>query len=129
MLRSFLLTAVSVLFVSQSVSYRPVATNAQIMRALIVPASDALFDAPDAPTNEEWAHLEDQALILAESGNLLMIGPRAADATWVRQSRALVDQGGMAYEAVQAKDVDRLLKTTDEILATCKACHQRYAIK
>jgi hypothetical protein len=99
------------------------------MRALIAPASDALFDAPEMPTDREWAHLEDQALLLAESGNLLMIGPRAADTTWVSQSRALVDQGAMAYEAIQAKDVDRLLKTTDEILATCKACHQRYAIK
>ena len=125
----FLLTAAAVF--QQEASYKPVANNAQLMRAFIIPSSDALFDVSlEAPKNgAEWTAIENHALILAESGNLMMMVPRASEGVWMKESRALVDAGAAAFKAAQAKDVERLVEIGDEILATCKGCHDKYLFK
>ncbi|PYR63056.1 MAG: hypothetical protein DMF88_26100, partial [Acidobacteria bacterium] len=64
----------------------------QLHELLISPASDAVFNAStDPPTDDKgWTAARNQALILAESSNLLMVGSRVRDnANWMKMSRAL----------------------------------------
>ena len=108
---------------------RPVASVKQLHEIMITPASDAVFRASgDTPTGEKgWADARNQALVLAEGGNLLMLGGRARDnAAWMKMSRALVDTAATAASAADKKDADALAGAGDVITATCEACHQPY---
>jgi hypothetical protein len=90
---------------------------------------DAVFDATSKPpkTDKEWAALRGTALMLAESGNLLMIGPRARDtAEWMKMARAQVDAAAIVIKAADAKDVAALTSAGNALYETCDACHGRY---
>jgi cytochrome c553 len=117
---------------AQAPTFEPVGSIHQLMLGIIVPASNAIFRVPnESPKDDkEWAAVQNSALILAESGNLLMIDGRAKDQTeWIKYSRALVDAGATAFQAANAKDADALTAVGDRILATCSNCHQKYEPK
>jgi len=108
---------------------RPIATVKQLHEIMITPASDAVFRASgDTPTTEKgWLDARSQALVLAEAGNLLMLGSRARDNVgWMRMSRALVDAAATAAGAAEKKDADALAGAGDIITAACEACHRPY---
>ena len=45
-------------------------------------------------TDQEWAAVRDSAVVLAESGNLMMMVPRAYDGgDWMKLSQELVGMG------------------------------------
>ncbi len=99
---------------------------------MITPASDALFDTGrEAPgTDQEWSAVRNHALILAESGNLLMLGSRARDrGEWMTRSRALVDAAAAALKAAEAKDPDALEEANGRIVVACEDCHAPYRDK
>jgi hypothetical protein len=78
-------------------------------------------------TTEEWAHVRSNAMILTESGNLLMMAPRAKDGgDWMKMAQALVDVASVALRAADAKDAEGLLKVGGEIDETCENCHKKY---
>jgi len=111
------------------VTVRPVATVRQVHDLLISPASDAVFRAGgDTPTTDgAWLDARNQAMLLAESGNLLMLGSRARDtAAWMRMSRALVDAAASAATAAERKDANALAAAGDAITVTCESCHRPY---
>ena len=111
---------------------RVIATVKQIMVALTIPSSDAVFDAASEPpkTDAEWTKVAAHALVLAESGNLLMIGSRAKDReAWMKMARAQVDAAEAVMKAAAAKNADALSKTGDALYETCDACHTRYMDK
>jgi hypothetical protein len=78
-------------------------------------------------TKEEWAHVRSNAMILAESGNLLMMVPRAKDGgAWMTMAQALVDTASIALRAADANDPDGLLRVGGEIDEACENCHKKY---
>ena len=104
------------------------ATVKEVMLALTIPASDAIFSAAfETPKDAQaWTDVRQSALTLAESGDLLMTGGRAKDnSTWLDMSRALVTQAQAALKAIDAKDADALARRASDV--TCKTCHDRYA--
>ena len=110
-------------------AFKPVGTVMQIMEAVVIPSSNAVWNVPaEAPTNdEEWAAVRNNALALAEAGNLLMIGDRAKDQeAWMTAAQALVDAGTTAFHAAEAKDVDGITAAGDEIYNSCEGCHMQY---
>jgi hypothetical protein len=121
---------------AQQPSFRAVATVDEVMDAIIIPSSQALFDAVvysngeliQAPkTDEDWYTLRLHALAAAEGGNLLLLPPRARDSNdWVKYSRALTDASVTAAEAAEAKDIEGLLTSGSEIYGACTACHAKY---
>lgn len=114
---------------AQEPTLRPIATVRELMEAMIIPASDALFDVPpEAPTDDaEWKRLRYNALILAESANLLLIGDRPRDReVWVRSARTLGDAALDALKAVDGRNIDALLDAGDRILGACTQCHDRH---
>jgi len=116
-------------FAQESEKFKPIATSKQLMEAMIIPASDVLFNVGVEPpkNDEEWTIVRNNALILAESGNLLMIGSRAQDKdVWIKYSRAMLDAAAAALKAAEAKNVDAISEAGDQILAACSGCHDRF---
>ena len=78
-------------------------------------------------TNEEWTTVRNHAVSLAESGNLLMMVPRAKDGDeWMKRSRELIDQAERAVRAADAKNADELFTVGGDIYEACSNCHQKY---
>jgi hypothetical protein len=114
---------------AQAPTYQPVGTTLQIMRAMVIPSSTVIFNIPSqAPKDDkEWAVVQNNALILAESGNLLMMAGRSKDnGEWIKDSKMLVNAGAAAFKAANAKDVDKLGDVGDDILTSCETCHKKY---
>jgi cytochrome c553 len=114
---------------AQAPTFQPVGTTLQLMKAMVIPSSDVIFSIPNqAPKDDkEWAAVQNSALILAESGNLLMMAGRSKDnGEWMKDSKALVDAGTAAFKAANAKDVSKLTDVGDDILTTCETCHNKY---
>ena len=114
---------------AQESAIMPVATVKQLCEGMITASSDALFNVGrEAPAgDDDWRAVLNSALMLAESGNLLMLDGRARDdGEWMTMSRALVDAGVTAVRAVEVRDVDALLGAGDEIVVACETCHVPY---
>jgi len=113
-------------------AFKPVGNTLQLMQAIVIPAADAVWAVgAEAPKNdEEWAKVRNNALALAESGNLLMIGDRAKDqGEWMRMSLALVDAGTAAFQAAEAKNVEGVMMAGDALYSSCEGCHMKYPPK
>jgi hypothetical protein len=114
---------------AQQIAPRAVATTADIMTGLVAPSSTVVFRAAADPPREakDWIALRAQALLLAESGNLLLIGTRARDEDeWARQAAALRDAAEGAAKAAAAKDATALSDAGERVYETCEQCHQQY---
>lgn len=110
-------------------AFKAVANNLQLMQALIIPAADAVWAAGgEAPKNdEEWTKVRNNALALAEAGNLLMIGDRVKDqGEWMKASQTLVDAGTAAFTAAEAKNVEGVMMAGDALYNSCEGCHLKY---
>lgn len=115
--------------VAQEPRVTAVATVKQLCQGIITASSDAIFNVGrQAPSDDaEWLVMQNHALMLAESGNLLMIGGRARDMNkWMTMSQDLVEAGIAAVRAVEARDVDALLGAGDQLVVVCEACHEPY---
>jgi hypothetical protein len=117
----------------------PVATVQQIMTGIVAPASTVVYGSvattvsasgieEKAPRNDaEWAEVARNAAMLAESGNLLMLGDRAIDrGDWITISQQLVKAATMAVKAAEAKNTDDIITAGGEINITCDNCHAKY---
>ncbi|MYA07927.1 MAG: hypothetical protein F4060_12055 [Holophagales bacterium] len=107
----------------------PIGTMSELMIKLMYPASDAiLYVESRAPTNEvEWNELQAQALLLAESANLIMMPSRVVgDADeWMRDARLMFDAGAAAYEAALEQDLEALIALNEQVYMSCVVCHRR----
>ncbi len=112
-----------------STPFQPVGSMRELMIDIIYPTSDALFyvDRETPKTQHDWDVLRGQALMLAESGNLLMMDGRARDQkNWITESKMLIDLGAKAFKAAQAKDLDGIRALNDPLNAACVTCHYQY---
>lgn len=111
---------------------RNVATTLQLMKGIVKSTSDAVFQSAGEPPKDAdgWTAVQLQALALAESGNLLMIGNRVVDKTdWLKMSRAMVDAAAEAAAAAEKKNADALSTAGDKVYETCETCHGKYMKK
>lgn len=99
-----------------------------IMDAMVVPASDALFGVGRAePDSEEaWIALRHQAVILGEAGRALTAPGRSRSAEWDAWSVAMSDAAESAAHAIDARDVDAVLFAGGDIIESCTGCHRVY---
>jgi hypothetical protein len=108
---------------------KAVGTVRDVMIGIIEPSSGLVFDAasntPQQP--EQWTALENGALMLAESANLLLIGGRARnEAAWARWATALRETSERAMKAARAKDAAAIEASGDEVYQACGGCHKIY---
>jgi hypothetical protein len=118
--------------------FKPVATVDQLMDGVITPAAEVYWGSVSTivdkdgvtenfPENdEEWEAVWGSAMTIAESGNLLMMAPRAQDDEWMRLSAALVDVGVAAAKAAEAKNPDQVLEQGEKVYDVCTQCHMKY---
>ena len=108
---------------------RNVGSMSDLMVKIIYPASDALFyiESRTPKTDAEWTALEGQALMVAESANLLMMPGRARDQKqWMADARLMLDAGADALKFAKAKNVDGIVGLSDRLYESCTSCHKHY---
>jgi hypothetical protein len=115
--------------VAQAPTYQVVGSVSQIMLSMSYPMSDSLlYIERNPPKNDrDWTAIQYDALMLAESGNLLMMPGRARDQEgWIRDARLMVEAGAAALKAARAKDMAAILALNDQIVNSCVTCHMDY---
>jgi hypothetical protein len=133
------------------------ATLAQLMRGILFPASNVIFAAqgddpakfppakdpslatdPLASTYGQWSAVENSAMALIESANLLTLPGRKCsngiavpigNADWPKLVQGLRDAGFTAYKAAQSKNQDKILDAADALTTACANCHDKYREK
>jgi cytochrome c556 len=121
---------------SRTDRFVPVASVDGIMDALVIPSSQALFDAvvyvngevERAPaSDQDWHALQMHALAVAEAGNLLLMPPRAKDgAVWADAANAMTRAAAAASDAAVRHDLDGVLKAGSDLYTSCTDCHRTY---
>jgi hypothetical protein len=122
--------------------YKPVTTVLELMESVIAHAAEAYWDSVQVTvddagvherypqSDEEWEAVWAAALTIAESGNLLMMTPRAVDdGAWMQFARSLIDAGAEAAAAAEAKNVERVFAAGEQVYNVCTGCHGRYAVE
>jgi hypothetical protein len=132
----------------------PVMTVNQLMRGILFPLGNTVFfaqaDDPDALSRDPqpsaspnpltglfggWQAVENSALALAESADLLLIPGRTCsnsevvnveDADWIRFVDGLRETSVAAYEAALTKDQDAMVDASGTLSEACLACHRVY---
>jgi hypothetical protein len=107
----------------------PIGTMSELMIKVLYPYSDAFFYIQRAvPKNDvEWGDIQGKALALAELGNVLMMPGRARDQDqWLRDAKLLAEAAAAEFKAAKAKDLDAILATNDQLVASCTSCHMHY---
>jgi hypothetical protein len=128
----------------------------QLMRGVLYPAANVVFFAqaenpgdvkpvpgadpsmatdPLTSTFGGWQAIENAALALAESANLLSIPGRTCsngepvpinDPAWATSVQAVRDASMKAYKAAQAKDQDKMIALSETLSAACAGCHRKW---
>ena len=81
-------------------------------------------------TDEEWEAVSNAAMMLAESGNLMMMEGRAVDGgAWMTMSQQLIEVSTRALEAADARNLDAVFDMGAEVYYVCTNCHATYAIE
>ena len=128
----------------------------QLMRGVLYPAANVVFSAqgddpaeikvlpghdPNMSTDPltssfgGWTAVENAALALAESANLLTIEGRRCSTgvvaptknpVWAGFVRDLRAAGMKAHAAAKAKGQEQMIEVADVLNATCTGCHRRF---
>ena len=106
------------------------------METAVEPASNAVFDAAawtngvqvgGPKTDEDWKMVEANARMLAETGNLILMGSRMKDQSgWVTRTQSMMDAANEAAKAAAAKDTDAVFNAGTKIYQACTGCHLQY---
>jgi hypothetical protein len=114
---------------AQAPAIKSVGTMSELMLNVIYPTSDEIFyvSREEKKTEKDWIDLRKNALILAESANLLMADNRARDKDqWMKDAQLLWDVGNKAFIAAKAKDLPALEALNADLYESCQSCHVHY---
>ena len=127
--------------VGQQPEAPPVASVKQIMRGMVVPAANGVYNAVSTtvtangtqevfPRNDrEWEAVGASAVTLVEAANLLKVAGRARDRSdWMRMSDAMSKAAMVAYRAAERKDIEGLLASGEVLNNSCDSCHRNYDV-
>jgi hypothetical protein len=126
----------------------------QLMRGVLYPAANVVFSAqadnpgdvkivndpsmstdPLTSTFGGWQAVENAALALAESANLVSLPGRKCsngvlaptkDPTWVAFVQDVRDASMKSYTAAVAKDQDKMIETAEKLSDSCAGCHRKF---
>jgi len=102
----------------------------EFMEYVFQPTYKRLKDAVavESKDNATWKIIKSDALILAESGNLLLGRSPESDAeAWIKTSVKVREHGGQLYRAAKAKDPEAMQAAYLMMIENCNACHQKYS--
>lgn len=123
----------------QAPPFRPVADTKLLMQSVVDPNADVIWDAVKTintpagteeirpKSDEQWTAVRNSAVAVAESGNLLMLVPRAKDGgEWMKRAQEMIDAGERAIKAAEAKNAQQLFTVGGDIYDACSNCHRQY---
>jgi cytochrome c556 len=120
---SFLLLG-SLAFAQQ---YTGVASSKQIMAGVQKPAMDglaAMLKAGGPKDDKEWEVAQQNAAVLAETAQLLLMGTRPLDQdVWLKTSNRLHQAAVTSMKAAEAKDLAAWKASLGNMGGACKSCH------
>lgn len=138
---------------------KPYGTLAQMMRGIPFPNSNIIFDTQSLDPGAEkkpgdtagagasaqynsvyggWQAVENAALALQETANLIMIPGRLCEngrpvpldrEDYRKFAAGLAEAGKVAYKAAQSKNLDAMLEAGGTVTDACSACHDVYREK
>jgi hypothetical protein len=81
--------------------------------------------------DDSWSFARGQALLIAESGNLLMLRPpkNAGEDSWMKLSSQLRESSTNLARVVASRDVERSRKGLTDLANVCNRCHQNFQVK
>ena len=119
--------------------FKPVADTKLLMQSVVDPNADFVWDAVKTiettagteeirpKTDEEWIAVRNAAVAVAESGNLLMMVPRAKNGgEWMELAQDMINTGQEAIKAAEAKNAEKLFTVGGDIYESCSNCHRKY---
>ena len=119
--------------------FKPVTDVKELMNSVVDPSADVIWNSVATiqstgsteerrpRTEEEWTVVRNSAITVAESGNLLMMVPRAKDGdVWMKMAQGLIDAGVEARKAAEAKNPEGVFNAGANIYYACSNCHVRY---
>lgn len=122
---AFSFTAVCALWAQSS--YHEVASVKQLMATIEGPLNSAIGGMSKAggpKDDKEWAQAQNNAALLAEGAQLLLLGSRPKDQdVWVKTSNALTESASAAMKAAEAKDLEAWKTAVSGIGKSCAGCH------
>ena len=78
-------------------------------------------------TDAEWTAVRNAAVTVTESGNLLMMAPRAKDGgEWMARAQEMITAGEAAMRAAEAKNAEKLFTVGGDLYDSCSNCHRKY---
>jgi hypothetical protein len=124
----------------------------QVMRGILFPNSNIIFDAQNTDPEEKakqtetlygnvyggWLEVENAAIAIAESANLLIIPGRNCmngkpvpldQSDWPGFVQGLRDAAQESYRAAQTKNQDEIVNAAGVLTEACAACHDKYREK
>ena len=140
---------------AQAPAPEPVGSLAEVMRSILFPNSNILFDVqsrdPEAPPETTaadgtvtatfssiytgWPLVESAAVALAESAQLIVMPGRMCENgrpvpvdrdDFQQYARELVDVGKKAYAIAETRDLDAMVEVTNDVAGACENCHSVY---
>ena len=140
---------------------KPRGTLAQVMRGIPFPNSNIIFDTQTkdpaatakaavdrsstasaggatgvyASVYAGWQQVENAAVALGETANLIMIPGRLCENglpvplqqdAYRKAAQGLVDAGAAAMKAAQSKNLDAMVDVSGTVSDACLACHEKY---
>jgi len=79
---------------------------------------------------EAWGFARGQALLIAETGNLLMLRPPKSGGqdAWMEAAAELRDKAAAVARAAANRDADRGRRALTDLAGTCNRCHQTFRV-
>lgn len=141
-----------------SPSPQPYGSLAQVMRSIPFPSSNIIFDTQTVDPGQQntpagagqtgagatrtyaavyagWPGVENSAVALSETANLIMIPGRLCEngrpvpvdrEDFKKWAQGLADAGKAAYQAAQSKNLDAMVEVSGAVSDACAACHEKY---
>ena len=119
--------------------FKSVADTKLLMQSVVDPNADLIWDAVKIimtkegdenirpKTDAEWTAVRNAAVTVAESGNLLMMAPRAKNGgEWMQLAQDMIDTGEAAIKAAEAKNAEKLFTVGGDLYDSCSNCHRKY---
>jgi hypothetical protein len=122
--------------------FRPIVDVKALMDAVMEPQADIIWESVGTiitvagveerrpRTQEAWDAVHNAAVTLAETGNLLMMAPRAKGpqygVDWIKLAAELTDASEQAMKAADAKDPATLFNIGADVYEKCVNCHSHY---
>jgi len=141
---------------AQTPSFPAFGNLAQVMRGILFPASNLIFDVQTkdpakkvvgastsdssltdrfADVYQGWALVDYAAVTLVESAPMMLTPGRRCEngkpvpvdrPDWIKFTQGLVDAGQAAYRASQSRNQDAVIEATNEVAESCLNCHRAY---